>query len=271
MSVDLKYQTLLTTIKKYPASAVAFSGGVDSTLLAKALYDVFGQKGLAVTVFSPLVPQWERLLAQKMAAFIGIPHRIIEIPELDADVVSNPPDRCYYCKNSIFKRIKSESEKEGISIVFDGSNTDDMDDYRPGMRALRELGIKSPLKEAGLDKESIRQISKHLKLKTWDHPSYACLASRFPYNSPITEEKLNMVEAGEDFLHTLGFRQIRLRHHDEIGRIEISRDEIDLMMDTETMDKVSMKLKELGFIYVCLELEGYKMGNLNKLLEVNND
>jgi len=267
MAFFSKYQTLLSVIRQYPSAAVAFSGGVDSSLLCRAVYDALGSNSLAVTVLSPLIPQREADLARKTAASVGIPHKIITIPELNPVVTANPPDRCYHCKKIIFDRIISAAAEEGISVVFDGSNKDDLQDYRPGLRALRELKVVSPLQEAGLSKEEIRELSRQLELETWDLPAYACLASRIPYHSVITKEKLTMVEKGEDSLHGLGFRQIRLRHHGEIARLEVSREERSRIMDPELMDRISGELKQLGFTYVCLELEGYRMGSLNKSLK----
>ena len=182
--------------------------------------------------------------------------------------MANPPDRCYHCKNIIFKQIITAVKEDGIDVVFDGSNKDDLNDYRPGMRALRELEVVSPLQEAGLYKEEIRELSRQLNLETWNLPAYACLASRIPYNSVITGKKLSMVEQGEDYLHGLGFRQIRLRHHGEIARIEVARDEMNRLLNTELMDQIAKKLKQIGFLYVCLELEGYRMGNLNNSLQL---
>ncbi len=267
MLLNSKYQTLLSVIKQYPSAAVAFSGGVDSTFLCKAVFDALDRKSLAVTVISPLIPQREADLARKTAASIGILHKIITISELSPAVAANPPDRCYYCKDIIFKRIITAAKEEGISVIFDGSNKDDLEDYRPGIRALRELEVVSPLQEAGFYKEEIRELSRQLGLETWDLPAYACLASRIPYNSVITGEKLSMVEQGEDYLHGLGFRQIRLRHHGEIARIEVARDEMNRLFNTELMDQIAKKLKQIGFLYVCLELEGYRMGNLNNSLQ----
>ncbi len=267
MTLNSKYQTLLSIIRKYSSGAVAFSGGVDSTLLCKAVYDALGEKGLSVTIISPLIPQREIKLAKKSAVSIGITHKIITITELDPMVKANPPDRCYHCKKIIFRSILRAAKEEGISVVFDGSNVDDLKDYRPGLRALKELEVVSPLVEADLHKEEIRELSRQLNLKTWDLPSYACLASRIPYYSVITGEKLSLVEKGEDYLHGLGFSQIRLRHHGEIARLEVLRDDRSRFMNPEIMDQVSKELKQLGFLYVCLELEGYIMGNMNKVLK----
>lgn len=265
MPLNQQYKELLRIIKSYPSAAVAFSGGVDSTLLCKAAYDALGDKSLALTVFSPLIPQREKDLSRSMARFIGIRHEIIEVEQLDPVVLANPVDRCYFCKKTVFGNILAAAASVGISTVFDGSNVDDQKDYRPGMKALKELEIRSPLKEAGLTKADVRALSRELKLETWDLPAYACLASRIPYGSPITDEKLRTVERGEEILHQEGLRQVRLRHHGDIARLEIGQDELAGFLDLEKMARVSSALKKTGFSYVCLELEGYSMGSLNLL------
>jgi uncharacterized protein len=271
MEDSSKYLNLLSYIKQYSSAVVAFSGGGDSTLLCRAAFDVMGKRSLAITVVTPLIPQREIVLARESAANIGIPHKIIEIPELDDQVQANPSDRCYHCKKIIFNRILSEARTSGIGTVFDGSNLDDQNDYRPGIRALKELKVLSPLKEAGLSKQDIRYISKQLNLPTWNLPAYACLASRIPYESPITSEKLYMVEQGEDYLQELGFKQVRLRHHGDIARIELAPEEMKNFIRPELMSLVSKRLKDLGFTYVCLELEGYRMGSLNEKISDKKD
>ncbi len=267
MTIEEKYQNLLANIGTYPSAAVAFSGGVDSTLLCKAARDALGDRAMAFTVISPFIPRRERELSTEMARAIGIRHMVIEIEEMDPRVLSNPKDRCYFCKKSLFGRMVDEARSHGRNFLFDGSNLDDLKDYRPGMRALQELEVKSPLREAGLTKGDVREISRYLGLKTWDMPAYACLASRIPYGTEITGENLGMVERGEDLLHGLGFSQVRLRHHGEIARIELDREEMDRFTKPEIREKVSRALKDMGFTYVCMELEGYRMGSLNVFKE----
>jgi len=267
MSLTDKYQQLLSLIRQYPSAAVAFSGGVDSTLLCKAAEDALGKKALAVTVLSPLIPEREFSLTEKNAKALGLRHKVIRMEELDPLVSSNPADRCYHCKKIIFTKILKAAEDEGITTVFDGSNVDDLSDYRPGLRALGEMNIISPLQQTGLTKDEIRQLSHQLKLNTWNLPAYACLASRIPYGTAITNENLTMVEKGEDYLQALGFRQIRLRHHGNLARIEIARNERIRLFDESLIDEISKELKKLGFTYVCMELEGYRMGSLNSELK----
>jgi len=263
VTIEEKYKNLLAVIGQYPSAAVAFSGGVDSTLLCKAAHDALGENAAAVTFFSSFIPQRERDLSKEMARSIGIGHSIIEQDRMTPQVLANPADRCYHCKKAVFGQIAEKARALGMEFIFDGSNTDDLKDYRPGMKALEELSVKSPLREAGFSKQDVRELSRYLGLKTWDMPAYACLASRIPYGSEITDEKLTMVEKGEEVLHELGFRQIRLRHHGDIARIEPAPEEMDEFLKPAVREKVSRALKEIGFTYVCMELEGYKMGSLN--------
>ncbi len=263
MDYQNKYEGLVAYIRQFPGAAVAFSGGVDSTLLCKAAFDALGEQALAITMFSPFIPQRERDLSKEMSASIGIRHQIIELDHMNQQILANPADRCYHCKKAVFSTIAARAEEEGIRVIFDGTNLDDLKDYRPGMKALAELAVKSPLREAGLTKADVRGISRHLNLKTWDMPAYACLASRIPYGTEITPDNLLMVEKGEEILHAEGFRQVRLRHHGAIARIEAVPEEMEGLMNPALRERVSRALKSLGFSYVCLELEGYKMGSLN--------
>ncbi len=267
MSIEKKYERLLAYIQQYPSAAVAYSGGVDSTLLCKAAFDALGEKALAITMFSPFIPQRERILSAEMAGWIGIRHSIIKVEQMEAQILSNPVDRCYHCKKAVFTSIAERAAQEGIRRIFDGSNLDDLKDYRPGMKALQELSVKSPLREAGLTKAQVRELSRLHKLKTWNIPAYACLASRVPYGSEITDEKLRMIEQGEDILHGYGLHQVRLRHHGDIARIEAVPEEMEVLMKPEIRTEVSFALKKIGFTYVCMELEGYKMGSLNVFKE----
>ena len=269
MTVREKYEALLTYIRQYPSAAVAFSGGVDSTLLCKAAYEALGENAIAITFFSPFIPRRERILSREMAREIGIRHSIIEQDRMDSLILSNPEDRCYFCKKAIFSSISDRALSFGIEIVFDGSNTDDLKDYRPGMKALQEMEVKSPLRETGLTKHDVRELSRYLDLKTWDMPAYACLASRIPYGSEITGEKLGMIEQGENVLHGMGYHQVRLRHHGDIARIELAPEDMDDFMKPQVRKKASEALKEIGYTYVCMELEGYKMGSLNVFKENN--
>lgn len=246
---------------------VAFSGGVDSTFLLKVANDVLKDKVMAITASSSTFPERELKEAIAFAGNTSIKHMVIRSEELDIEGFSkNPKDRCYYCKKELFSKIISIAKNEGYNTVIDGANTDDTGDYRPGMNAARELGVRSPLLEAGLSKNDIRVLSKDMNLPTWDKPSFACLSSRVPYGQDITKEKLNMIDTAEQFLLDMGFRQVRVRHHGDIARIEVSPDERKKFFDEEIMDKVAVKLNEAGFKYVTLDLKGYRTGSMNEVL-----
>jgi len=247
---------------------IAFSGGVDSTFLLKVAYDTLGTKAIAVTIQSALHPTWETNEAQELVSRIGAEHiqewvDVFQIPGL----ADNPPDRCYHCKKRVFGRIQEIAEKRGALAVLDGTNADDINDFRPGMKAIAELGVLSPLKECGISKQDIRILSKELGLPTWNKPSYACLASRIPYGQSITHEKLKVVEKAEEYLMALGYRQIRVRHHGDIARIEVGAAEKKKFLSDANIEKTSEKLKALGFLYVTLDLDGYRTGSLNEALK----
>ncbi|HWR60028.1 MAG TPA: ATP-dependent sacrificial sulfur transferase LarE [Clostridia bacterium] len=246
-------------------AVVAFSGGVDSTFLLKVAAEVLGDKVIAVTANSETYPKRELEEARLFAKAQGIKHIVIETLELEiAGFADNPPDRCYYCKHELFSKLMGIAKDNGIKFVLDGSNFDDRNDHRPGMIAARELGVLSPLKEAELTKEDIRGLSRELGLSTWNKPSFACLSSRFPYGTRITPEKLAVIGEAEDFIRDLGFKELRVRHHDSIARIEVGK--ADLAGIVAHADEITAKLKALGFLYVTLELSGYKTGSMNYTL-----
>lgn len=262
-----KLGILIKNIKEMDSLAVAFSGGVDSTFLLKVAYDVLKDKVVAVTARSSTYPEREFREATNFAEKLGVKHIVIVSEELEIEGFSdNPVNRCYFCKNELFSKIKEVAIQNNINNIADGSNVDDLDDYRPGMVAVREQGISSPLKEAGLTKEDIRIISREMDLPTWDKPAFACLSSRFPYGHKITKEKLEMVDKAEQFLFDMGFKQVRVRHHGEIARIEVSAYERRKIFDEELMDKIHEKFKELGFRYSALDLKGYRTGSMNEAI-----
>jgi len=271
MNPDLghKYSALKRALESFDRIIVAFSGGVDSTLLLRVAHDVLGPGVIAVTALSDINPKQELEEARFMASHIGAERRIIQSEEMnDPYFTANPKDKCYRCKSLRFRRIIELAAEEGISTVVDGTNADDHQDYRPGMKALAELGIRSPLSEAGLTKAQIRELSRHLDLPLWDKPASACLASRIPYHTPITREKLHQIDEGEIYLRTLGIAgQIRVRHHDNLARIEVAPEQIPLLLKSENRDRIQTFFKTLGFQYVTLDLEGYAMGSLNRELE----
>ncbi len=262
-----KFARLKEIIKGYGSLLVAFSGGCDSTLLLRAAHDVLGDKAVAVTARSETYPSREYEEAEKFAQELGVRHLTIDTSELAVEgFSSNPPDRCYFCKTELFHKLLELAREHGLQYVADGTSLDDASDHRPGMRAAAELGIVSPLKEAGLTKQDIREISKSLGLPTWDKPSLACLASRFPYGEEITAEKLRMVDEAESFLRGLGFRQLRVRHHDTMARIEVPEGDICKLLDQSLRRQVTSKLREIGYTYVSLDLQGYRSGSLNEAL-----
>jgi uncharacterized protein len=268
MSAQQKYDTLKTYLKELGSLAIAYSGGVDSTFLARVAHDVLGDKAIAVTATSSTYPKREFDEACAYAKDMGIEQIVISSEELEIEgFARNPKNRCYYCKKELFTKVREVADRRGIAYVADGSNYDDLGDFRPGMGAAKELNVVSPLKSAHMTKEDIREISKGLGLPTWDKPAFACLSSRFPYGQEITAEKLAMVEQAEEFLLSLGFRQVRVRHHDEIARIEVAPIERSKFFDEALMDVIAAKFKEIGFTYAALELAGYRTGSMNEVLK----
>ncbi|SMC22789.1 uncharacterized protein SAMN02745134_01728 [Clostridium acidisoli DSM 12555] len=262
-----KLSILKKNLRNLESIAIAYSGGVDSTFLLKVACEVLGDKVIAITAKSSTYPERELMEAKKFAEEIGVKHIIIVSEELDIEgFAKNPTNRCYYCKKELFTKIQNIAKENKVKHVVDGSNMDDTGDYRPGMIAAKELGVISPLKLSNMTKDDIRNFSKQYGLKTWNKPSFACLSSRVPYGSNITIGKLKMIENAEQFLLDLGFRQVRVRHHGEIARIEVSPEEREAFFNLNTMDKVSEKLKEIGFKYVTLDLFGYRTGSMNEVL-----
>ncbi|HUW64090.1 MAG TPA: ATP-dependent sacrificial sulfur transferase LarE [Spirochaetia bacterium] len=258
-----KLAKLKGMLKDMDSVVIAYSGGVDSTFLLGTAVDVLGDRALAVTATSSTYPAEELAEAQKLAAGLGARQKLIVSEELDIEgFADNPPNRCYYCKRELFSKLLAVAGSEGLNYVLDGTNYDDVGDHRPGMTAAKELGVRSPLKEAGLTKEDIRQLSRGMGLSTWDKPSFACLSTRFPYGTKITKEKLSQVDKGEIFLRSLGFQQFRIRHHGEMARIEISRDQFPLLL--ENAEQIVNELKARGFTYVAMDLQGYRTGSMNE-------
>jgi len=247
--------------------AVAFSGGVDSTFLLKVAHDTLGDRALGVTARSETYPEFQFQDSAALARQIGARQIVIDTEELAIPgFQDNPPDRCYYCKRELFERIRAVADEQGLAYVADGSNADDLRDHRPGRRAAAELGVRSPLQEAGMGKADIRRCSKLLGLPTWDKPAFACLSSRFPYGTSITADAVRQVGAAEEFLRAEGFRQYRVRHHDTIARIELPPEDLPRAMQDEFRRRLVARLKEIGYTYVTLDLEGYRTGSMNEVL-----
>jgi len=262
-----KLEILKEILRETESALIAYSGGVDSTFLLKIARDTLGSDVLAVTADSPTYPSQEIQEAKALARKLSVRHLTIETEEFaDSNFVSNPPDRCYYCKKELFSKLRKIARENHLNHILDGSNLDDEKDFRPGMRAAREFGVRSPLREAGFTKEDIRQLSKELDLATWNKPALACLASRFPYGKPLTKQDLGRVGKAEKLLRDMGIGQIRVRHHGHIARIEVPRGEINRLLSDSFREKLVDKLKELGYTYITLDLEGYRTGSMNEVL-----
>ncbi len=271
-TLEEKYDALRESLRRLGSVVIGFSGGADSALLAKVAHDVLGDEALAVIALSESYPKREKDDALALAAAIGVPVLTVEARELeDENYASNPTNRCYYCKAELFTHLARVAAERNIRWIAYGANHDDLGDYRPGQTAAREFGARAPLLEVGMTKAEIRHLSKALGLATWDKPALACLSSRFPYGTRITAELLARLDAAEDYLrHDLGFKQVRVRHHDSIARLEVEAAEMGRLLDPALRGQISERLKGLGYTYVAVELGGYKSGSLNAGLEAGH-
>ena len=268
-SLPEKEAALHRTLAAYPSIIVAYSGGVDSAYLAYAATRALGSKALCITADSASYPERHREMAMRLAGQFGFHHEIIRTGEMSRpEYRANPANRCYYCKHELYTHLTEIASARGIPAIADGSNADDRGDYRPGRQAAREFGIISPLDDAGLTKDEIRTLSHQAGLPTWDEPASACLSSRIPYFSEVSEEKLRMIERAEAVLRALGFRICRVRHHDTIARLELGQDEITRALDPDVAATIDRELREIGYAHVTVDLRGYRLGSLNEALRL---
>jgi len=264
---ERRLEKLRRRLAELDSACLAYSGGVDSTFLAAVAAGVLGRRFLAVTAASETYPESERREALALARRLGFRHRMIRTSELGiAGFSANPPDRCYHCKRELFGKLVRLARREGLAAMLDGQNADDTADYRPGARAAAELGVLSPLKEAGLTKRDIRALSRRMGLPTWKKPAQACLASRFPYGQSITREKLGRVAAAEEFLRGLGLGQLRVRDHGRLARIEVPAADIARLAAPRLRSRLTAALRRLGYTWVALDLQGYRTGSMNEAL-----
>ncbi|HDL86102.1 MAG TPA: ATP-dependent sacrificial sulfur transferase LarE [Candidatus Acetothermia bacterium] len=265
--LSAKLESLKNILSEIGSVLIAYSGGVDSTFLLKVTSEMLGNRVIAVTARSETYPAGELEEAKKNASVLGVKHIIINTNELDNEsFVSNSPERCYYCKKELFSKLLTLAKQYSLNYVADGSNYDDISDFRPGMMAASEFGIRSPLKEALLTKKEIRTLSRKMNLLTWDKPSYPCLSTRFPYGTRITKANLAKVEAAEKFLASFGIKQLRVRVHGDIARIEVSREDMPALLQEAISSEIVKKFRSLGYTYITLDLQGYRMGSMNEPL-----
>src|SRR5512147_1682376 len=265
MVFERKWDYLMALLHEMHGAVLAYSGGVDSSLLLRAAAEVMGPRLIAVTAVSETYPDGELIAAQEITRSLGVMHRIVHTEEMASeDFARNPPDRCYHCKKELFEKLRRLAADEGVSFVMDGSNADDLRDHRPGRKAAAEFSVRSPLLEAGFTKAEVRERARAMGLTVWDKPSLACLSSRIPYGTRITPALIRTVGAAEEQLRAFGFGQARVRHHGDIARIEVMQEDFAKLLDRAVAEKIAARFRELGYIYICLDIEGYRTGSMNQ-------
>ena len=268
MNIEEKTQKVKEILTHLESVVVAYSGGVDSTLLLKIAFDTLGEKAIGITAISASLPSQERSETEKIALQIGAKHQFITSHETDdPNYLANTPDRCFFCKNDLFDRLVIFANHNGYDNIVDGTNADDAHDHRPGRRAAEQYGVRSPLQEAGLTKAEIREVAKSMGLPNWDKPAAACLSSRIPYGTPITLEVLSQVDRAELVLHQMGLHQLRVRHHDKVARIEVDTKDFEIIL--QKRQQIVDRLKEIGYNYITLDLSGFRSGSMNEVLKIS--